>query len=323
MLFDRVALEQATDEIVAGHKARRFAGLSSVTDLCCGIGGDTVALAGVARVIAVDWSDVRVAMAEHNARVYGRDIAAVTGDVAFIRPDADAAHVDPDRRPTGRRSHAPSAGSPDTDVLEQIVRHYTHTAIKLSPGADFDTLPFEAEIELVSLAGECKQAVAWTGRFQQCHRRATALPGGESISAGFDEPLAWPAPRPIEPGWMLFEPDPAVIRANLVGVLARRHDLAPIDPQIAYLLGSRRVSTSLLTAFRIIEHVEFSTKRARNLLFRHDVGRVEVKTRGFAARPEVIVRKLRPKGRHYATLFLTRIAEKPVAILAERLTPSG
>jgi len=70
MLFDRVALEQATDEIVAAHKARRFAGLGRVADLCCGIGGDSLALAAVAPVVAVDWSPMRTFMAEHNARAY-------------------------------------------------------------------------------------------------------------------------------------------------------------------------------------------------------------------------------------------------------------
>jgi len=323
MLFDRVGLEQATDEIVAEYKARRFAGLSAVADLCCGIGGDALALASVANVAAVDWSDARVAMARHNAVVYGRPIEGIANDVTFVRPEADAIHIDPDRRPAGRRSHEPDAGSPGIDVLNQIVRHYTHAAIKLSPGADFNTLPFESEIELVSHAGECKQAIAWTGRFVQCHRRATALPGGESISADMNESLAWPAPALIEPGWLIFEPDPAVIRADLVGVLARRHDLAPVDPHIAYLLGAHPVSTDLLASFRIVEQVEFSAKHVRQLLARHDIGRLDIKTRGFAARPEAIQRKLHPKGKHHATLFLTRVADKPIAILAERMMPNG
>lgn len=320
MLFDRVGLEQATDEIVAGHKARRFADVLSVADLCCGIGGDSLALATVTKVTAVDWVEARVTMAKHNAEVYGHEIEGIIGDVAFVRPEVEAIHVDPDRRPSGKRSHEPEEGSPDTDVLEQLVEQYHHAAIKLSPGADFDALPFDCEIELVSHAGECKQAIAWTGKFNQCRRRATCLPSGESISADSNEPLIWPDPQTIQAGWLLFEPDAAVIRANLVGVLARQHNLAPIDPQIAYLLGEHPVSTRMLTAFRIVEHVEFSGKRARQLLARHNIGRVDIKTRGFAAKPEDIQKKLHPKGSRHATLFLTRIADKPIAILAERMS---
>jgi len=323
MLFDRVALEQATDEIVAEYKARRFDNVSSVADLCCGIGGDALALAGVAQMTAVDWSEARVAMAKHNAGVYGHTIEGVTADVAFVRPEVEAIHIDPDRRPSGRRRHEPDEGSPDTSVLEQLVRHYKHAAIKLSPGADFDTLPFASEIELVSYKGECKQAIAWTGKFHQCHRRATCLPGGESVSAGSDEQLDWPTHETIQAGRLLFEPDAAVIRANLVGVLAKQHNLAPVDSRIAYLLGENPVSTRMITAFRIVEHVEFSGKRVRQLLSRHDVGKVDIKTRGFAAKPEDIQKKLNPKGTRHATLFLTRIVAKPIAILAERLSPEG
>src|SRR6266511_2969792 len=38
MFFTREALEQASSEPVARHRARRFAGLGVVADLCCGIG---------------------------------------------------------------------------------------------------------------------------------------------------------------------------------------------------------------------------------------------------------------------------------------------
>ena len=48
----RVGLEQASDEVVAAHKAGRFSDCGRVADLCCGIGGDTLALAARAEVVA-------------------------------------------------------------------------------------------------------------------------------------------------------------------------------------------------------------------------------------------------------------------------------
>ncbi len=319
MLLDRVGLEQASDEMVATHKAQRFAGIGRVADLCCGIGGDTLALAERSEVVAVDWSPVRAAMAEHNALVYGNKVDTRSEDVVFFRPDADAAHIDPDRRPAGRRRREPVFSSPDLEVLTEMVEHYGDVAIKLSPGVNFDSLGFDAEIELISHGGECKQAVAWTGQFKQARRRATALPSGESVVAVGDAPAPWPAPRAPEPGLILFEPDPAVIRANLVGAVAREHDLSPVDERIAYLLGERLVSTGLLTPFRVIDVIGFSLKKVRPWLAGHDVGRLEIKTRGFAARPEDIRRRLRPSGDRTAVLFLTRVGEKPLAILAERV----
>ncbi|MGB6164688.1 MAG: hypothetical protein WBF75_19385, partial [Pseudonocardiaceae bacterium] len=39
-------VEQASSEVIAEHRARRFAGAVRVADLCCGIGGDLLALGG-------------------------------------------------------------------------------------------------------------------------------------------------------------------------------------------------------------------------------------------------------------------------------------
>ena len=45
LFFTRKSLEQATSGRIARHKASRFAHLPSVADICCGIGGDLIALA--------------------------------------------------------------------------------------------------------------------------------------------------------------------------------------------------------------------------------------------------------------------------------------
>lgn len=318
MLFDRVGLEQSSDEVVAAHKARRFAGSGRIADLCCGIGGDTIALAEHAMVAVVDISGPRVTMAEHNASVYGRRTEGIIGDVGLTQPDADAAHLDPDRRPAGRREHEVEHGSPDAAVIERLVERYQDVAIKLSPGAHFDRLAFEAEIELISHHGDCKQAVAWTGRFASAHRRATVLPSGNSLAAQSADELPWPESRPARPGDYLFEPDPAVIRAHLVGVLARDLGARPIDPQIAWLVGDRASATSFARTFRVMDTTAFNEKRLRPWLAGHNIGMLEVKTRGVAIRPEDVRRRLRLSGSTPAVLLVTRLHGKPVAILAER-----
>jgi len=71
MLFTPEGLEQASGETVAAHSASRYSGYGRVADLCCGVGGDTLALARHALVDAYDRDAVRLACAEHNATVYG------------------------------------------------------------------------------------------------------------------------------------------------------------------------------------------------------------------------------------------------------------
>ena len=52
MFFTKEALEQSSSEIVAQHRATRFRGSQHIADLCCGIGGDALALAKVATTLS-------------------------------------------------------------------------------------------------------------------------------------------------------------------------------------------------------------------------------------------------------------------------------
>ncbi|MDT7681384.1 MAG: hypothetical protein QOG57_1694, partial [Pseudonocardiales bacterium] len=54
MWLTRDGLEQASSEPIARHRATRYAGARRVADLCCGIGGDLVALAGVGAYASAD-----------------------------------------------------------------------------------------------------------------------------------------------------------------------------------------------------------------------------------------------------------------------------
>ena len=64
MYFTRSALEQASSEIVATYRVRRFAeaGIRTVADLGCGIGGDALALTAVSHVIGIDLDGLRLRM---------------------------------------------------------------------------------------------------------------------------------------------------------------------------------------------------------------------------------------------------------------------
>ncbi|MGH3998991.1 MAG: hypothetical protein ACRDTJ_16230 [Pseudonocardiaceae bacterium] len=71
MLFTRPGLEQASAEVVSRYRAPRFAGLGRLADLCTGIGGDLISVAGQGETLAVDLDEVHLRMAVLNAEVYG------------------------------------------------------------------------------------------------------------------------------------------------------------------------------------------------------------------------------------------------------------
>lgn len=73
-----------------------------VLDACCGVGGVSIALAAQGkRVIAVDADAPRIAMAKHNARIYGvaRQIEFHEGDIGLLwhklLPECQSVYLDP------------------------------------------------------------------------------------------------------------------------------------------------------------------------------------------------------------------------------------
>ena len=63
------AVEDLVLRLVTKDRARRYAGARQVADLCCGIGGDTGALAVEHAVVAVDRDPLHAGLARFNAQV--------------------------------------------------------------------------------------------------------------------------------------------------------------------------------------------------------------------------------------------------------------
>ncbi|MGP4044838.1 SAM-dependent methyltransferase, partial [Streptomyces sp. 2A115] len=118
MFFTANGVEQATRATVAAYRAGRFQelGVRSVADLCCGIGGDAIALARAGiRVLAVDRDPLTCAVARANADALGlADLIEVReADVTEVDTSSyDAVFVDPGRRGGRGRIFDPEAYSP-------------------------------------------------------------------------------------------------------------------------------------------------------------------------------------------------------------------
>ena len=120
-------------------------------------------------------------------------------------------------------------------------------------------------------------------------------------------------------GEYLYEPDGAVIRARLIGDLARRLDARMLSSGIAYLTADTLVETPFATAFRVTDVLPYDERTLRKELARRGIGSLEIKKRGVDVDPAALRRKLQLKGRASATLFVTRVAGRHSALLAERL----
>ncbi len=312
MYFTRAGLEQASGETVAAHRAARLAGTGPVADLCCGIGGDLVALAALGPVLGVDRDPVHTRLAELNAHAYGVADRVTTRvddvrDVAL--PDVGAAFVDPARR-TGRGRLRD--GEPPLAWCTGLADRVPAVVVKAAPGLPHDAVPPGWELEFVAVGPDLKEATLWSPALAATARRATVLPGGHTLLPEPGEPV------PVrEPGAFLLDPNPAVTRAGLVEELARVLGAGKIDDRIAFLTLDAPAETPFARTLRVLDAGPWREKDLPAWLHRLDVGAVDVRRRGLAGDVDALRRRLRLRGSRRVTLVMTRVADRPWALVCE------
>lgn len=341
MLFTQAGLEQASRLPVAELHAERFAaaGCSGVADLGCGLGAESLAFlrAGLA-VRAVELDPLTAEFARRNLVVQTAALAGgprfevLVGDATELGPgDCDGVFLDPARRTAGhsdtRRLNSPSDYSPPLAFAFDAARGAVSAGVraggvKLGPGFDRELIPEEAEAQWVSVDGQVVETGLWFGAAARPEVRRAAMVlgrrGDAYVSAELTAAEDSPDAEVRSLGEYLVEPDGAVIRARLIGLLAAQLDAGMIHPGIAYLTTDRAPSTPFGQAFRIVEELPTREKDLRRALAARGIGRLEIKKRGADVDPAALRTRLRLAGDGEATLILSRSAGRHVALLAER-----
>lgn len=325
MLFTEAGLEQATRLRVAALHAGRYAraGLHHVADLGCGIGGDALAFAAIdLRVTAAEADEVTAAVAAYNLTPFPRVTVLHARAEEVPLGAVDAAWLDPARRTTAggttKRLADAADYSPSLDFAFGLAERMP-VGVKLGPGTDRDLVPAGTEAQWVSVDGDVVELAVWTGALARpgLGRAALVIRGdaAHEMVAPADSEDA-----PVGPlGDYLYEPDGAIIRARLIGDLARANGAWMLSEGIAYLTADREFETPFARGFRVIERLPADERHLRQALHSRGVGTLEIKKRGVDVDPAALRTRLKLKGESTATVVLTREEGRHVALLVERL----
>ena len=145
----------------------------SVLDMTCGLGIDTMALAEYfERVVSIERDEVLAEVVRYNMSLMGiQNVEVVTASseeyVASTTERFDWVFVDPDRRSAeGKKMGCMEDCSPNVVALMPRLREISErVAIKLSPMfdcAEAFRICSPAEVEVVSIGGECKEVNIYT-----------------------------------------------------------------------------------------------------------------------------------------------------------------
>ena len=326
MFFTEDGLEQASRLQVAALHAGRFrtAGIKEVADLGCGIGAESLALAAIdLNVTAVELDEVTAACATYNLAPF--DNARVeNGDVTNLDLTGfESQFFDPARRElgTGRqkatRKFDPTQFSPNFDwILSEAGKR--PTGIKLGPGHPHEAIPEGNEAQWISDHGDLVELTLWFGSLARPGVARSALLITDGASFELQSSESNPAHAELrEIGEYIYEPDNAVVRSHLIGVLADSLNLGLIAPDIAYLTGDSLLESPWLRGFRVLETIAFDRKKLKARLQELGIGILEIKKRGSDVVPEVLRKELQLKGKRAATLIVTRVGDSHRALICE------
>ena len=217
------AFEQSSSEESAGVKA--ISG-GSLLDLTCGLGIDTISFSErFDRVVALERDEVLARVVRYNLGLLGiKNVEVVTTTaedyLSGCKEYFDWIFVDPDRRSAeGKKMVRMEDCSPN--VLEQmphIERVADRLGMKLSPLFDVEEarrLFPSSEVEVVSIAGECKELNVYTKA--QTEMLRIVIAGVGVWEYDFDKAKALPTtvPLDVEGARYLIIPDVAMQKGRV------------------------------------------------------------------------------------------------------------
>ena len=323
MFLTADGLEQATRPMVAAWRAERLrsAGVVRVLDLGCGIGADALGFAAAGlQVVAVEQDEATAVLAGANL---GRDV--IVGDAtelldALIDDHADdhtAVFCDPARRTASGRSWRVEDLTPPWSFVQRVLGLGIN-CVKLGPGVPHALIPPGVAATWVSAAGDLVELSLWSGAWEP-GRAAVLLPQQTVLGEGGPLGAEPPARRP-NVGEVLYEPDPAVIRAGLTDRLAAELGAWRVHPGIAYLVAAEGRHTPFATAFEILYVLDADEKSLRAWVRAGRIGTLEIKKRGLDLDPAALRRRLKPSGAASATLVITPTPDGARALVVRRLS---
>lgn len=328
----RRSLQQATAHQVAKLKASWF-GKADVLDLCCAIGGDSIALAARGSVTAVDRDPILVAMAEANlmtsshAGAWGIRCEDVVGSQI---PKGKALHIDPDRRSGDKhRGTQVETFSPSWEDVVSLIGQSDSSIVKLAPATELDWQPLSQPIHRcwIALQGTVREqsllvgdSVAMAGLVDNQKSAYRVAADGTWHRFTSTEKICDHAVAEEHPRTWLIDPVSSIRAAGLTENFAVNHSLGTLGGPSGFLTSTADELPdevqAMATTGRLIWNGPANDRKLRRELRSHGWFPETVKCRGVDRDPAEVFRRYRDCGEEPVTLWLGRIGKKVYAAIS-------
>ncbi len=266
----------ATHELAAEYRAQRLK-CKTIVDIGCGIGFQSFAFAKTCKkVYAIEIDKEKIKLAQKNALILGwKNIEFIHGDalsdeVISQLKNVDMVFCDPERSPEEKQRSVASIKPSIPELLKKYRALTEDIAIEFPP--QMREIPFDCEKEYLSIDGALNRLTLYFGSLQKCERSAVVLPAEKKLCSAEEKTLK-------ETDMMkeyLYEADPAVVKADLLGELAEETgaELYGEGKAAFFTSDKKMVSPFFKNTFKVIDMCAQDEHEIIAALQKHDAGKV-------------------------------------------------
>ncbi|MCU0713766.1 MAG: hypothetical protein MUC43_17035 [Pirellula sp.] len=326
--WTRTLLEQSSDAWCAAETANDFPTNAKIVDVCGGAGADTLALASRCDAIrAIDRSPIAVALLKANAKLQGRSVDVRCESAEELKLQLpEYLHIDPDRRPTGKRITAIEGLQPSWTVISSLIASSQGTSIKVAPATDWSELDDAPDtVRFLSRDRSVRQQ-RWLWGLDRWPRGSIVVSVHTRDAWShevFDQNNENEPNANLfcaqEPGAYVADYDPAIRAARVSASFAVRIGCKMLDSAGGYFTAEHCLPHGMVRWFRVLDVLSMDSKKLRAYARTAHVGSWELKSRGVTVDLDKVRKELpiAPDSRKSCTFLFSKIAGRPRVIAAE------
>jgi SAM-dependent methyltransferase len=326
--WTRTLLEQSSDAWCAAETAQDFPTNTSIVDVCCGAGADTLALAACGNaVLAIDQSPISVSLLKANAKLQGQRVEVRCESAEELQLQSlEYLHIDPDRRTTGKRITAIEGLRPSWAVVRSLIASSTGASIKVAPATDWNELDDAPDVVRFLSRERSVRQQRWLWRLDRWPKGSIVVSvhtRGAWVHEVFDQgdqnsPLEAQS-NAKDPGIYVADYDPAIRAARVSHVFASRIGCKMLDSAGGYFTADECVPHGIVRWFRVLDVLSMDSKKLRAYARSASVGAWELKSRGVTVDLDKVRKELptAPDSSKSCTLLFSKISGRPRVIATE------
>lgn len=302
--LNKKSFEQSTSEAVALHKLNLIKPQNkSFLNLCGGLGVDDWAFSKVAK--SVDSCDIDPEV--HDLATYNLNALDIPNvnrhlidGLQFLNAKRkfDIIYADPDRRPGAAKVFKLEDALPDVVTnMDLILSHCEAFWIKVSPMADLTylrkTLANLHKIIVISWMGDVREILLMCKSEIIAEPEVIALNADTKVGQMYTGRITYSSPEVGVDGLFLYEPDKAIIKANLSKDYCSYCGMNMPDVSSHIFLSDQPHPDFMGRKFKIVKRFTYKPREIADYLERQKIKKANITVRNFRETPELLKKRFK------------------------------